>query len=354
MKKYGYIAIVIVAVGILAGCSKTEVNLPAEKEISFAVGSYASRTKAPAGLDDVDGGISAFSSKGFLHAEGYEGQTQDFFGSSGETISWKSAGSVWTPSHPYYWPKSSESYINFVSWYDKNGAPDSPSETSVSWTFDGVGRTLATDDNLMIADEAWRYNANTTNALQYEGDAVLSGVPTLFHHLLAKISFRVRVSEVLSNVTITVRNFSLTGVYTTGTLALSNSDPASGPQTRAWTGGWSFTGETAGSVSGAASLTPGTSWQFLLGETSVLPQDIDDIRVVFSYDISTQIDSNNAISETVPVSIALSDFGIVEMLMNQKITCSITINPALQQISIDPAEIEAWVNETEQTIVVNE
>ena len=173
---------------LAAGCAKVEVIDAPEREISFTVGNYAPATKAVAVTE-----FTSFKSKGYLYAEGVA-TVQDFFGANGETISVDDPinPTEWTPSHPYYWPKSANSYINFVSWYDKNGAPTTATETSLVWEIDGTNRTLASDDNILVADKAWFQKDNTFNGEQYTDDAITSGVPTLFKHLLAQVSVKAK------------------------------------------------------------------------------------------------------------------------------------------------------------------
>ena len=163
MKKYFILA--VAALVTFSACTKIEDidSAPAEK-ITFQAASYVPQTKANS---SVWSEFTSFKCKAFLHAAGYS-DTQNMFGASGETITpWQSDGSTaatseanvsyWAPSHDYYWPKDASSYVNFVAWYDKNGAPTTSSETSLVWTINGTDRSLATSDNILFADEAWYY-----------------------------------------------------------------------------------------------------------------------------------------------------------------------------------------------------
>lgn len=346
---------------LFQGCVRTDYDPTPDKEVTFAVGCYATQTKASSLLDSEDG-ISSFKSKGYLYAEGLEGQAQNFFGATGETISWDETNEEWTPSHPYYWPKSPESYINFVSWYDKNGNPTTVSETSLVWSIDGNPRSIVADDNIMFADEVWGYKQNLSPAA-YGFDNVTSGVPTLFHHALAKMRFRVRATEgsLNSNVSLTVHDFVVENIYKTGSLSLTNSNPANdatpveGPTTKAWRGSWSFTGAEADTLKGyPASINLTEEYQSIMDLRAVIPQGVNNILVTFNYDITTSIDANNSISETVPVSVGLSSFTANSLAWNKVYTFSITINPALVEIQVDPASIAEWVDPTMQIITVNE
>ena len=178
MKHRLYIAILAVLVA-LWGCTRVEMDPVPGKKVTFSVGSYVPQTRAVS-LDSE--GITSFTSKAFLHAEGVSG-VQNFFGPDGESIVYNPTALEWAPAIEYFWPKSSESYINFVSWYDELSAPTTATETSLVWS----NRTIGANDNILVADVAWRYKENTTNAAQYTGDAILTGVPVLFHRMLSRV-----------------------------------------------------------------------------------------------------------------------------------------------------------------------
>ena len=367
MKRFGYIALIF-AMTAFAGCVKTELDPSPKERITFAVASYAPSTRASSLLDD---GISSFKSKAFLHADGYENITQNFFGANGETIAWNSTASEWVPSHEYYWPKSSESYINFVSWYDKNGTPDSVSETALSWSFDGSTRSLAADDNLMFADVAWRYNQNTTNATQYTGDDVTVGVPTLFHHALAQVRFLAKISPVSDGGTTwsaTITDFCITEVYKTGTLSLVNADPQSN-MTRAWwsmsedatpvvtTPYWSTEGcavDTLSRRGQTVNLTVNNTPVSVMATRSVIPQSTEDMVLTCNCNIRTEYADHSYMVETVPVAISLRDFSgdIGSWDMNHRITYTMTVNPVTGKILFDPALNEGWSSDTNNSMYI--
>ena len=193
MKKY-YI-FVVAAVVAMAACTKVETSdtTPARK-ISFEVANYASQTKAAEDPGSVLAETNNFSTKAWLHANGAATGT-DFFGTIAnnyvETVTYNGSN-AWEPSLEYFWPKGAGSYINFVSWFATNSkAPSTVSETVMNWGTSASPMTIVTDDNFLFADEAWRY---TDNAETYKYDGVAKGVPTLFHHALAKLKFNLRLS----------------------------------------------------------------------------------------------------------------------------------------------------------------
>ncbi len=188
MKKIYILA--AVALVASAACTKIEtVDTPeASPKIAFEVANYMS-TKAA--------GDPATS----LNAEGYNSFNTyaNFFPETGNVQAYMSnvavnftAGSpnVWAPARDYYWPKTG--WINFYS-YAGSQAP--------AITFDGnktvataayTDKTIAADDNFLLADAALIQNQNRKDYTSISG--VTSGVPTLFRHQLAKLNFDIKLA----------------------------------------------------------------------------------------------------------------------------------------------------------------
>ena len=338
----------------LAACTKTEIDETAipDQKIEFNVASYVPQTRADNYVSLVKE-TTTFSTMAYLHAEGVT-TVQDYFGATGETITADNATnpSAWLPSHDYYWPKSKKSYINFVSWFDKNGAPTTISETSLAW----ANRTIATDDNIMWADEAWHYNSN---AQTYKLDDVKEGVPTLFHHALAKLCIKAKADPVTGgsdNKTtwvVTLEDIKITGTDKQGTLTLTNEEPTgTSPAQQAYTTttttGWVPAGTAPGiTMTNTNVLT--TSLVDVLAEQSVLPQDLGNAKLEFKLHIITKYNgtkySEEIISFTGDKAVALNTLGttpITAWEMNTKYTYNIIINPETNIVKFDPAVIP-WV-----------
>ena len=378
MKSFRHIAFVLMAAALAAGCAKTEVSAP-EREITFSVGSYVPVTKAEA-LQDVDG-ITSFNSKGFLHAEGID-QTQDFFGASGETISWNGTDKVWVPSHSYYWPKSANSYVNFVSWYAMEGqthlAPTTLTETSLSWVMDGstAAKTIGPKANIMFADVAWRYNQNPSAIYGSNPDwdaqyKTTQGVPTLFHHALSQVRFMAvatATTEEGSSTTwnVYIENFRITGVRKTGSISLVNSDLGS-TGTKAWK---SMDGEeyvnpywvTPTTTPTAAdtlshldrvNVYPAGTPVPIMNTRSVIPQSTEGLVMHFDCIIRTNYSLSYYIEEVIPVELNLSSFSndITSWDMNQRTTYTVNINPISGKILFVPALSDGWASSTNNMYV---
>ena len=406
MKKYFIIA--VAAVAAMAACSKVEANLdnanaPGQK-ITFQAANYATATKA--GPVSVFNDFKKFQSRAFLHAEGvdlnadYSVKTdtyQEFFGASGETISpYNSSNTIianptkettdvayWAPSHEYYWPKSTHSFVNFVGWYGTNGTnavnPEIDYEyngTTSKWTATMTWEWSATTvgaagANLLYADMAWRYNDNPSATYKLNGLASdYKGVPMLFHHALAQINVKAYAKEATGyptisagsgNVTddtatwtIKLTNVKITPINKAGTLVLTNADPGTN-KTQVWSGDWSGS-DTAGDLTASdftvQNVTKATA-EDVYAATCVMPQTIGaSVVLSFDMDITTAYAGSVSNKEIIPISIKLNDMGTTAWAKNTKYTYYLQINPSQKTVRFDPAVEADWVEEatTEQTI----
>ena len=187
MKKYFILA--AISLVTLAACSKIEVsNTEPDKAVSFMVANYVVKTKAESAFDTD----KTFKTSAWFHP--LSGDAQTFM--SAETIKWQSSRDPkqWASDRLYFWPKTG--YVNFFSWA---GIPEPTVTEGVAKYGDASASTyitIGTTDDAMLANGAYRYssdnyNANVYNEISYESVDV-KGVPTLFHHLLAKVTFVVK------------------------------------------------------------------------------------------------------------------------------------------------------------------
>ena len=394
MKKFFFFA--AAALVALAACSKVEtIETPARK-IGFNVGTYKAGTKAdPATKHALQDETNSFSSKAWLHANGAAAGT-DFFG-TGETVSF-TAGTpnVWEPSNEYFWPKAADSYINFVSWFATNSKnPTTVSETALQWGTSAAPVTIAKDDNFLFADEAWRFSSNNNPATYTAVSGVSEGVPTLFHHALAKVQFNVKLKTTTQSTKtiwdVAIQTASLK-IGKDGYLALTNADPSTAATTVAWKVGsaaatsdivgWarpsSPTLETIVETSSTASdvtkdfakltfenfapktLTDGkyeSAAQEFLAERTVLPQTLGTtVKFAMTFKISLFHDSNNdgnkdgaAYSEEI---VTLTEENLATLVntitawnMNTKYVYNVTIDPVGKKVLFDPAVVD-WATVT--------
>ena len=339
-----------------AGCTKVE-DLSKEQVINFAVGTYAQQTKATALNNSIDN-ITSFRSKAFVHPEGSVDGTVYF----NSAITWEA--SIWAPEIPYYWPKHPLTYLNFVSWYDNGGDPTTATETKLEWE----NRTIGESDNILFADEAWHFKSNTSNAAQYSGDPLTSGVPTLFHHALAKVKFQIRAyprtdDDSRYTYEVATTSVSLSSVHKQGTMTLSNSDLGS-TGTKPWTASntvylWNAT-DSASDIALTSGTIPDSNEYTTILNRSVLPQNLTDATVLtITYSITTKfnngstttiVSTEKGIQASIQLNTLENESTLIEGWLPNKIyTYSITINPVSDRIIISPAIVSDWeVKNTEK------
>ena len=387
MKKYLILA--AAAIVAMAACSKVEtVDAPAQK-VTFQAVNYTTQTKA--GEVSVLNDFTSFKCKAFLHAEGIDLNAdgtvngtsfQNFFGTDGETITPNNTTNPteWAPSHTYYWPKGTKSFVNFVGWYGKDGNGD-PSDPTITYAYDGTASkykaTLVWNytsvagnsaSNLLYADMAWRFKANNDPAT-YGMDSVSEGVPMLFHHALAQINVKVyadgtslvagsgSVSDANATWTIAIESPKITPVYNAGTLTLTNEDPGTAATRQAWTGSWAGTGSTgdiAASNLNVDKVSKATA-NTLFNATCVVPQTIGStVKLTFNMRITTTYKTapTNPNVELIPAEVTLNAMGTTAWAQNTKYTYYIKIVPSQNEVLFDPALEADWteVEGTEQTL----
>ena len=357
MKKY--FVFLGVAALTLAACTKTEIDETAipDQKIEFNVASYVPQTRA--------GEVSflnefkpeeepQFTSNAFMKGVGVA-DYQNFFPTDGEIIKWNAGAAEWAPSsHDYYWPKSAESYVNFFSWYDKGEGkgPTTKENGKLEWK----DRVIGTDDNIMYADPAWRFQKNT-KAPEYGKDGVKEGIPTLFHHALAQVEFRAVASKLsvanVCNWDIKLTNLELK-VANKGTLTLTATEPTSGFNIH---GSWGETAPAWVADATKSSIMPASfdvtktdvndAAAKLLKNQSVLPQSLTGVNLTFKLDITTTyVGEGGAVHhEIIPVTIPMTGvdgFGPNAWALNTKYTYTLTIVPGENRVLFDPAVESNW------------
>ena len=402
MKKYFILA--AAALVALAACSKVKTDETPAKKISFNPALYTAQTKADpttnhslnAAVADGGEGVTAFKSKAFLHASGVA-TTQDMFGTTGETISYNSTVPEWAPANEYFWPKAADSYINFVSWYSKNEksglVPANITETAMNWGTSSSLITIVADDNILFADEAWRFKDNVRTATYNSVSGVAEGVPTLFHHALAKLSFDMKLKTTTASTKtiwdVEIQEADLI-IANNGYLPLVNAAPSgTASATSAWKVGSAaatseIVGWTAGSstetISEGSSATASTTAfgkllfenfapktltdskyestsQVFLAERTVMPQTLGStVKFMLKFKIKLFHDTNNdgtkdgaAYSEEV---ITITEQNLTALVsaptswnMNTKVKYTITIDPVGKIVKFDPAVVD-WAENT--------
>ena len=216
MKKTVFIA--ALAIAALASCSKT-VEEGIQSEVVFQVARYMGATKANTDYK-IDYQTIPFGA--FAWYKGVQAtDNADFM--VNQEVSYSDP--VWRPNGTtYYWPKSGS--IDFICYspYTADGT-NAPLPTITEDKIDYPAWDVAAhqDVDIMYADKV---TGLTNNSKTY----YYSGVPTLFHHALAKVNFEIKAAytEVTDPVTgtktkweIAVESVKINNILSSGSFSLN-------------------------------------------------------------------------------------------------------------------------------------
>lgn len=286
MKKI--LAFALTAALMTVACSKVQVNPVAEHEIGFQTASYLTKV-------GIDGTV--FPTSETFGAYAWAAGTVGTYFMDNEEVSYNASTGQWKPSTTYYWPKNTT--VDFLCYYPYGMSGIAISENQITYT--GID-VAAGQTDIMYADKAVGYTDNVDEV--DDGVNGYNGVPTVFHHALAKVRVIVALAynhkqEADGTVTdweVNVNSLSLSGFYSTGDCTLSlASSPATGivgwekPAGNVWTPSGA-TADKAGTFSGA--ITPGTDYESV-GEFFVLPQTLAAGQQKVSIGLTVKTKRNN-------------------------------------------------------------
>lgn len=348
MKKYLFLAALV---GVaFTSCVKNEEFAPkTQKEISFEVANSVQSTR-----------VNAFTASESFGAYVWHnnGSTLTLMNGAWATVSYDAPN--WVPTPTLYWPTTGS--VDCQAFYP----------TSLVPTMDAAGTTLtyptytvlnAAEDSSAVfahdvkyANRAHRYTANEL----YEG---FTGIPTLFNHALAKLNFKVALSdeEGLSDVvwTAQVTKITVEGVYDTGNLELTTTVPTGTAKAQSnWAlpspAIWTKVGDTTAAARNwveTVSLTETDNGinakTFDAGETYyVLPQTIvnNGQKGTITYSL-TQSVGGVTTTTTHTKSFNFYGQGLDNWEMNKNITYTLTIVPHTNKILFAPA-VSDWETAT--------
>ena len=334
MKKYIIIALAALAASV--ACSKVE-TVDLQKEINFEVANSI-QTKAFTGSVYSNGAFCTYA---------WFNDTDEFMVNEQVDL----AGGVWkTVDHTFYWPKTGS--VSFISYSPFDGTSNTAGTTPVitknKITYTGV---TADATDLMYADKA--ACSNNVNEVE-DGTNSYTGVPTVFRHALAKLSFKVMANFIEwddastgshTEWEITLNSFKISGFNTTGDLELNlNGDGKSwdkpvttvdGVDYNVWT---NVSGATTAQELVASPITLTTSEQDLASATGfVLPQMLTaGVQTVdIDVDIKTTLANGKVINENFAKTINISEISTLKAWqMNENIVYTIKFKPTAH--STDP------------------
>ena len=335
MKKY--IILAAAAVMAIAACTKVEEVGQSQKEISFQVANGI-QTKA----------TGSVYNNGAFGTYAWFNNTDDFMVNEQVDL----AGGVWkTVDHTFYWPKTGS--LSFISYSPFNGTSNSagtiPAVAKDAITYTGI--TVA-DVDYMYADKA-TCSSNVNEVTDSDtADSGYSGVPTVFRHALAKLSFKIKANFIThtdaatgttTSWEVTVTSAKISGFKTTGDCALAlNTDGKSWDKPVTTVGSEDFNVWT--NLSGASAeqeLVDATTYPsgVLLTTTAqdlnpatgfVMPQILENgaQTLELAIHIKTTLSNGKTIEEDLAPVIDIKNISSLKAWqMNQNIVYTINIKP---------------------------
>ncbi len=356
MKKFHFFLVAAIAMIGSAACTKVD-PVSQDTLISFQVAKYTAQTKAGE-TSLIDEGYTTFQTSAWYYTA--EGATSQSFMTK-EAIGWNTTvANQWAPTaRNYYWPKTG--YINFYSIAGTKNDNATIVEDQV--TFDLTSAAVAVNDNIMVADAAYKQTENSTE-YKLDNPTDGEGVPTLFRHMLSQVYFDVKFDATSETDTKYNWSASISEAYVTvkdkGTLEV-NFTPSSpvAKETKQGAITWTPSGDavadkvikgTAAVVAAANGNAVTTPAVELIPFKSVMPQTLTGLQIHIVYELTTTYDGANPIVETITLDKELTAVAptITTWNPNTKYLYHITIKPE-GKIYFDPA-VEPWAEITNDEI----
>ena len=352
MKKYLFLAALV---GVaFTSCVRNEEFAPkTQKEISFEVANYVHSTRANSAFNYTSFAASAWVT---------DDATKALFLDKEVTKQTIEGTTVWKTAETYYWPL--EGTVDFICYYPTTVKP------SITNDYAGADKLTYTDYtvddvDVMYSDKAIRYSANksaTDNGTDFGiGSYGFTGVPTLFHHALAKLNFKVQNGNYDDGVyywKVTVKSITANNIHTKGSVTLTHN----GNVTPSTYGNWNLPANNVWTPSTPA-VTTAYTWDptddvVLNHETAtafdaktvyVMPQTLvagdQTVTVVYTIDQIRKSDSAVISSKDYNPTLDLYSTTLEHWQMNKDITYTLSFNPKGEMILFAPA-VQEWVTAT--------
>ena len=365
MKKFFLLAAVV---GVaLTSCVKNEglAVVADQNEITFEVAKFKASSRAEVAFPtDISFGAYAY----YENTEN-PGTHTTYIDNAEIVYKVSNGNGYWAAKdHTYFWP--TQGHLDFVSYAPYNADATSPavpkiSDNDVQQTlkYEGFKVDAANPVDLLYSDKAMQQTANTVNY-------GFTGVPTLFHHALAKLNFKVKAFRInnadespkaVTSWTVVVNKITLNGIYDEGNLTMKTANVHNaGATTVQWENTitavpynvWSNTSSQTSKVWECAQTLPTTARHYGAGTADVaenyfvLPQALvaDIQQITVEYTITTKApEGQTGVKEYVATK-NLSDFPAVPAWEQGKnITYTIDIDPVGDEIHFAPAIVD-WEN----------
>lgn len=352
------IIIALAACVALAACTKNELKpVEVNQEITFQAVVNKASTKAM-----IDGNTYGIGNTFGTVAYKVKDATSELYIPVSEVKYTAGSPAYWSTEAPYYWPKDG-STLTFYSYspfkYSETGTPTAidVTHTKDGLTFTDYSVKNHQETDLMVADKKAGQTSNTSNA----GGSWATGVPTVFHHMLAQIvAINFQTVENASANPVVVKDYANSHDGTSGheyvagdkqfvvTDVFFENFSEQGTLTAGDAWSWSSTG----------TATPSYPWyskesgtKFINGTCTprndyylVLPQKFNDesAKLHVKYEIHTYTSTSEHATEKMDVSVPLKNLN-AKWEMNKKYTY--TLNIDLDRIYWDP-QVTEWTTDS--------
>lgn len=270
----------------------------------------------------------------------------------------------WGPEKETLWPISQGAHLDFICYYPYNADKTAAGVPQISMsdqqqTIRYVNYTVTDNTDLMYSDKALNHTRNTSH---YN----FTGVPTLFRHALAKLTFQVKATmtnnaatspDHVTHWTVTIKKLTLNNIYNTGSVTLqTTNDHEHGAIIQPWTNTtaspynvWNNTSTTiskewaydqvlttTATTYGAASDDPATNY-------FVLPQAFIEAgqSITIDYEIKMKAPGEQEGVDTRSRTVHFINYKAVSAWeMGKSITYTIQIDPKGDLIHFAPAIVD--------------
>lgn len=343
----------------MAACSRVQLNHPDDNEIRFQVAGYYALEADTKAHDDYKVEYGSVPFGAYAWYKGDNPADNEVF-MVNQKVKYSAIDNIWfTEGATYYWPKWGTLDFICYSPFSTAGIPvvEEGSIKYESWDVEANPNI-----DLLYADKATGLSDNLTTYYY-------NGVPVLFHHALAKVSFAMRLAynEMTPETgdktkwEVTLNSISLKNIPTKGSLELTLENGSWAlPANRVWTNDGSKTDFSFDCSS--LQIFKDTDPQLLSEGLFVLPQTLDQgQKIVLNLSIKTWRDTGNGYPEepfiketSIEMNATLSSGTILAWGMNQSIKYNLILTPSLSLEGVKPVEITFDPTEADwETIELN-
>lgn len=344
MKKILFIA-ATAALALVAGCAKIENHAPnGSTQHAIGFSNYTPRMLTKADADNYVAPTVAtlipdaqFKVWSWLTANGtaFNGTNGTQFFSNWYTVIYKSGGNSNGTANDYttdglrYWPTgATPNWLSFYAYYPSNKTTSITSAPSGFGAFSFTAQDAAANQvDFMVSDVAKDYIYGTAAGTN-PNIAVNGTVPLTFRHMLTKVVFEFKKTNI--DAVVTVTGASLSGIKNTGTLTTAYSSSETGNITHTWGSQAGTQGYTVAVPTSALTTTAASSGAVANDVFLMVPQTIaaDTQKLTVTWTVKSGSDATITNTKTIDLyDILTSADAHINWDKNSQVRYTITIGP---------------------------